>query len=153
MKKIGYMLLFIFTFSINIFSSTINIAQEGDAKTFDPHFGNDGFSLRINRLIYSRLLEKNYKMETVSGLAETYKFIDNQNVDFTLKKNIFFQNGDKLTSEDVKYSFERMKKSPRIAAFLPPIKEIVIKDEYSFRMVLEKPFSMILDQLTHPALS
>ncbi|MGL4976836.1 MAG: ABC transporter substrate-binding protein [Cetobacterium sp.] len=153
MKKIGYMLLFIFTFSINIFSSTINIAQEGDAKTFDPHFGNDGFSLRINRLIYSRLLEKNYKMETVSGLAETYKFIDNQNVDFTLKKNIFFQNGEKLTSEDVKYSFERMKKSPRIAAFLPPIKEIVIKDEYSFRMVLEKPFSMILDQLTHPALS
>lgn len=153
MKRVHLFLVFIFTLSIAVFSATINIAQEGDPRTFDPHFGNDGFSLRVNRLIYSRLLEKNSNMETVLGLAKSYKFVDNKTIDFTLKDNVFFQNGDNLTSEDVKFSFERMKKSPRIAGVLPPIKEIIIKDDYNFQMVLEKPFSSIIDQLTHPALS
>ena len=153
MKRIHLFLFLIFTMSVAIFSATINIAQEGDPRTFDPHFGNDGFSLRINRLLYSRLLEKNSNMETVLGIAKSYKFIDNKTIDFTLKDNVFFQNGENLTSEDVKFSFERMKKSPRIAGVLPPIKEIIIKHKYNFQMILEKPFSSIIDQLTHPALS
>lgn len=153
MKRVRLFLFFIFTMSVAVFSATINIVQEGDPRTFDPHFGNDGFSLRINRLIYSRLLEKNSNMETVLGIAKSYKFLDNKTIDFTLKDNVFFQNGENLTSEDVKFSFERMKKSPRIAGVLPPIKEIIIIDKYNFQMVLEKPFSAIIDQLTHPALS
>ena len=153
MKRICLFLFLIFTMSVAVFSATINIVQEGDPRTFDPHFGNDGFSLRINRLLYSRLLEKNSNMETVLGVAKSYKFIDNKTINFTLKDNVFFQNGENLTSEDVKFSFERMKKSPRIAGILPPIKEIIIKDKYNFQMILEKPFSSIIDQLTHPALS
>lgn len=153
MNRIRLFLFLIFTISVVVFSATINIVQEGDPRTFDPHFGNDGFSLRINRMIYSRLLEKNSNMETVLGVAKNYEFINNQTINFTLKDNIFFQNGENLTSEDVKFSFERMKKSPRIAAVLPPIKEIIIQDKYDFQMILEKPFSPIIDQLTHPALS
>ncbi|MGL5856621.1 MAG: ABC transporter substrate-binding protein, partial [Cetobacterium sp.] len=105
MKRIRLFLFLIFTMSVVLFSATINIIQEGDPRTFDPHFGNDGFSLRINRLLYSRLLEKNSNMETVLGVAKSYKFIDNKTIDFTLKDNVFFQNGENLTSEDVKFSF------------------------------------------------
>ncbi|MDX8334970.1 ABC transporter substrate-binding protein [Candidatus Cetobacterium colombiensis] len=153
MKRIYSILFFILTLSITIFSATINIVQEGDPRTFDPHFGNDGFSLRINRLIYSRLFEKNSNMENIPGLAKSYKVIDNKTIDFTLRDDVFFQNGKKLTAEDVKFSFERMKKSPRIAGVLPPIKEIIIEDDYHFKMILDKPFSAIIDSLTHPALS
>ena len=153
MKRIYSILFFILTLSITIFSATINIVQEGDPRTFDPHFGNDGFSLRINRLIYSRLLEKNSNMENIPGLAKSYKIIDNKTIDFTLRDDVFFQNGKKLTAEDVKFSFERMKKSPRIAGVLPPIKEIIIEADYHFKMILDKPFSAIIDSLTHPALS
>ncbi|MGL5544571.1 MAG: ABC transporter substrate-binding protein [Cetobacterium sp.] len=153
MKRVKLLLFFTLLFTINLFSATINVVQEGDPRTFDPHFGNDGFSLRINRLLYSRLLEKDSNMKTVLGVAKSYKVIDNQKIEFTLKDNIFFQNGDNLTSEDIKFSFDRMKTSPRIAGLLPPIKEILIRDEYNFEMVLEKPFSSIIDALTHPALS
>lgn len=90
MKRIHLFLFYIFVLSTAVLSVTINIAQEGDPRTFDPHFGNDGFSLRINRLLYSRLLEKNSDMETILGLAKSYKFIDNKTIDFTLKDNVFF---------------------------------------------------------------
>ncbi|WP_297597167.1 ABC transporter substrate-binding protein [uncultured Cetobacterium sp.] len=160
MYTLKLIIFFIFMISNTIFSKdlaiknkTFNVVQESDPRTFDPHFGNDGFSLRINRLIYSRLFEKDSNMNTTLGIVKTYKFIDNKNIDFTLKDDIYFQNGDKLTSDDVKFSFERMKNSPRISAFLPPVQDIIIKDEKNFTMILSNPFSPIIDQLTHPALS
>ncbi|MEG0817354.1 ABC transporter substrate-binding protein [Cetobacterium sp.] len=160
MNTVKLIMFFTFMISNLIFgkdishkSEVLNIVQESDPRTFDPHFGNDGFSLRINRLIYSRLFEKDSNMNTIPGVVKNYKIIDNKNIDFTLKDNVYFQNGENLTSEDVKFSFERMKNSPRISAILPPIEEIIVKDEKNFTMKLSKPFSPIIDQLTHPALS
>lgn len=157
--KLFKILIILFTLSIQSFSTNINrentlvIAQEKDPRTFDPHFGNDGFSLRINRLIYSRLIEKDSNMKNIPGVAKSWNFISNQKIKFNIFNDIFFQNGENLTTKDIKFSFERMKNSPRISAILPPIKEIKIIDKYNFIMVLSKPFSPILDQLTHPALS
>lgn len=152
MRSLTILLLF-FALIVNTYSSILRIAQEGEARTFDPHFGNDGYSLRVNRVIYSRLLEKDENMKLKLGLAESYKYLSPTVINFKLKKNIKFQNGDLLTSEDVKYSFERMKKSKRITPFLPPIKTIEILGENEFNIVLEKPFAPILDCLAHPALS
>lgn len=133
--------------------SGIKVAQEGSPRTFDPHFGNDGNSLRINRLIYSRLVEKDSNMNIIPGVAESWKFLDEKNIEFKIRDNIFFQNGEKLDIEDIKFSFQRMKDSPRIASILPPIKDIKVIDEKTFIMELEKPFSSVIDQLSHPALS
>jgi peptide/nickel transport system substrate-binding protein len=44
------------------------------------------------------------------GLAESWKASpDGRTYDFTLRKNVKFHNGDTLTAEDVKFSFERYK--------------------------------------------
>ncbi|WP_297407732.1 ABC transporter substrate-binding protein, partial [uncultured Cetobacterium sp.] len=144
--KLFKILIILFTLSIQSFSTNINrentlvIAQEKDPRTFDPHFGNDGFSLRINRLIYSRLIEKDSNMKNIPGIAKSWNFINNQKIKFNIFNDIFFQNGENLTTKDIKFSFERMKNSPRISAILPPIKEIKIIDKYNFIMVLSKPF-------------
>lgn len=154
--KFFKIMFFVFLINIVSFSKVTDqmiIAQEGAPRTFDPHFGNDGFSLRINRLIYSRLIEKDSNMKNQLGVAKNYKILSPKEIDFELKDNVFFQNGEPLTSEDVKFSFERMKKSPKIAAFLPPIEKIEIIDNRKFKMILSKPFSSIIDSLTHPALS
>lgn len=134
-------------------NDTLIIAQEKDPRTFDPHFGNDGFSLRINRLLYSRLIEKDSNMRNIPGIAKKWNFIDNKNIKFEIFKDIKFENGDPLTTKDIKFSFERMKSSPRISAIVPPIERIEIIDDYNFIMKLSKEFSPIIDQLSHPALS
>ena len=38
------------------------IAQDGEPKSLDVHQGNDGFPLRANKLIYSRLVESDGDM-------------------------------------------------------------------------------------------
>nr|WP_307775730.1 ABC transporter substrate-binding protein [uncultured Cetobacterium sp.] len=158
--KIISFTLFVF-FNICSFSTNhqekketiLTVAQEKDPLTFDPHFGNDGFSLRINRLLYSRLIEKDSNMKNIPGIAKSWKILTPTEIEFKIFNNIYFQNGEKLNIEDIIFSFERMKNSPRISAFLPPIESIKKIDNETIIMTLKTPFSGVIDQLTHPALS
>ncbi|MGL4688347.1 MAG: glutathione ABC transporter substrate-binding protein [Fusobacteriaceae bacterium] len=128
------------------------IAQEGEPKTLDVHNGNDGLSLRINKQIYSRLVESDGDMKIIPGLAKSWKNIDNRTMQFSLRENVKFHNGDDFTSEDVKFSFERMMSSPRISFILPPIEKIEIVDKYTVNLITKTPFAPLLAHLSHPAL-
>lgn len=128
------------------------IAQDGESKSLDIHQGNDGFSLRANRLIYSRLVEADENMQIHPGLAESWKQLDDKTMQFKLRKGIKFHNGDDFTAEDVKFSFERMMNSPRIAFVLPPIERIDVVDDYTVNIVTKTPFGPLLAHLSHPAL-
>ncbi|MBM6689830.1 glutathione ABC transporter substrate-binding protein [Fusobacterium mortiferum] len=128
------------------------IAQDGESKSLDIHQGNDSFSLRANRLIYSRLVEADENMQIHPGLAESWQQLDDKTMQFKLRKGIKFHNGDDFTAEDVKFSFERMMNSPRIAFVLPPIERIDIVDDYTVNIVTKTPFGPLLAHLSHPAL-
>lgn len=132
---------------------TLIIAQSGEAKSLDPHKGNDGFSLRINKQIYSRLVEANGRMEIVPGLAESWKQVDPKTVEFKLREGVKFHNGEELKAEDVRFSFERMMNSPRISFVLPPIKEVEVVDDYTVRIVTTNSFGPLMAHLSHPALA
>lgn len=128
------------------------IAQEGEPKSLDVHNGNDGYSLKINKLIYSRLVEVDGDMNIIPGLAESWKNLDDKTVQFKIRKGVKFHNGDNLTMEDIKFSFERMMQSPRISFVLPPIEKIDIIDDNTINIVTKQSFGPLLAHLSHPAL-
>ncbi|MGL4981112.1 MAG: glutathione ABC transporter substrate-binding protein [Fusobacteriaceae bacterium] len=128
------------------------IAQEGEPKTLDVHSGNDGFSLRINKQLYSRLVESDGDMKIQPGVAESWTNLDDRTTQFKLRKEVKFHNGDILKAEDVKFSFERMQNSPRISFVLPPIEKIEIVDDYTINIITKTPFGPLLAHLSHPAL-
>ena len=87
---------------------------------------------------------------------------------FTLKKGIYFKNKREVKAHDFKYSFERITdpktKSPNSWIFeniigardfmngrAHDIKGIVVKDDYTLELRLEKPFSPFLSLLTMTA--
>lgn len=57
------------------------IGQESEARTIDVHQGNDGSSLKITRLIYSRLVETDSDMNTTWA---SWKLGTNKSNDYTI---------------------------------------------------------------------
>jgi peptide/nickel transport system substrate-binding protein len=91
-------------------------------------------------------------LEVVNQLAETFTpSADHLSYEFTLKQGVPFHGGfGEVTSEDVKFSFERIagltkpKLESAYAGDWSALKEVKIKDKYSGTIVLKEPFAALL---------
>lgn len=65
-----------------------------------------------NRLVHSPLVEYNENYELENVLAESYEFTDDGHVLTVVLKDATFHNGDPVTAEDVKFTFEHINDEP-----------------------------------------
>ena len=89
---------------------TLVIAIEVAPRGFDPRFSTTfQTSARIMQLIFDTLVVKNEKFEFVPSLAERFEESeDHRTFTFHLRSDAVFHNGKKLTSADVKYTFDSL---------------------------------------------
>ncbi|MEU6147344.1 ABC transporter substrate-binding protein [Streptomyces sp. NPDC047081] len=93
--------------------SSLVMGMSDDVLATDPASGYDpGSWLLFNNVFQSLLSFPNGGTEPQPEAAESCAFTDTQTKVYkcTLKDGLKFSNGDKLTSEDVKFSFDRMLK-------------------------------------------
>jgi peptide/nickel transport system substrate-binding protein len=129
---------------------TLVVALVAHAETLDPHmhFQRNGILVNIN--MFDSLLHKNAKLEYEPSLATSWKALNDTTWEFKLRKGVKFHNGDPLTAEDVKYSFERVldpqKKSPQYGN-VRFIKEVRIVNPDTVHIVTDKPSPLLLERL------
>jgi peptide/nickel transport system substrate-binding protein len=74
--------------------------------TLDPRFATDATSERINRLLYRRLVDYDENFLPIPGLA-TWRQINSKQYEFVLgKEGRVFHDGTRLTSMDVKATYD-----------------------------------------------
>jgi peptide/nickel transport system substrate-binding protein len=132
-------------------NNTLIIAIESNPTNLDPRFSMDAVSAKITRLIFNGLLRRNENMELISDLAERWEMQNDVTYMFYIKKGIKFHDGIKLTSKDVKYTYESIldpaTKSPKRGGY-DRIKEIRTPDDYTVIFILKEPFAPFLDNMT-----
>ncbi|PCH82507.1 MAG: hypothetical protein COB90_00020 [Hyphomicrobiales bacterium] len=129
-----------------------------DIKTLDPMFQTETMTDVINHYIYSYLTQSPYgtmDFENIEGdLAESWEVLDDGRIwIFKLKQGVHFHDGNEifaegeapeLTSEDVKYSFERLKDpevgSPHAGEY-SVIDSMDIIDRYTIQFNLNAPYA------------
>ena len=93
---------------------TLNIALAYDITSIDPHIGKEMRSCIISQQIFDTLVEwdpeKGIGSEIVPCLATEWEQLDDTSMQFKLREDVTFSNGDPLTAEDVKYSIETLLK-------------------------------------------
>jgi peptide/nickel transport system substrate-binding protein len=129
------------------------VAQGADPKSLDPHASNDQPSSRINKQIYSTLVEATEDMELVPGLAEEWKQIDDKTWEFKLREGVKFHNGEELKASDVKFSIDRMQNSGEVAHIVGAVESTEVKDDYTVIIKTKDPFAPLLSHLSHTAAS
>lgn len=82
-------------------------------------------------------------------LAELYKWADETTLEFTLRPNITFHNGDKLTADDVVYTINSILSDKQVAvpSNYEYIDQAIKVDDLHVRLVLKRVFPAALDYL------
>ncbi len=156
--KTGFVLLILLASTVVFFSCAkkevkpLNFALSGNPDTLDPQATSGTLTFQVDKSIYDTLTEPNEKGVIVPALAESWKVSKDSLVwTFHLRKGVKFQNGDPLTSADVKATFERIvdKKtgSPNKKAF-DVIKSIETPDDLTVVFTLGKPYAPFLASIS-----
>ena len=105
----------------------------------------------LTELIYSGLVKSGPDNSLITDLAENYDISSDGLVyTFILKDNIYFQDGVKVTTDDVEFTINKIQdstiKSPKRPGFYDVKVEKI--DEKTIKFILKKPYSPFLENLT-----
>lgn len=95
----------------NSAATTLTVGTTDKVTSLDPAGSYDNGSFAIMNQVYPFLMNsKPGTSDVESDIAESAKFTSPTEFTVVLKKGLTFANGDKLTSSDVKFSFDRQVK-------------------------------------------
>ncbi len=129
----------------------ITVALSSDVGTLDPHNHNIRINYIIDWHLYDNLVMRDQKTLKIGPhLAESWKLVDDHTWEFKLRKGIKFDNGEPFTAESVKFSIERGldPKCPQ-RPIINWVKEVKILDDYTVRVISEKPYPVALERLAN----
>ncbi|MCR1899392.1 ABC transporter substrate-binding protein [Irregularibacter muris] len=108
---------------------------------FDPIVGWGRYG---NPLFQSTLVDTDSNMEIVKDLATDYQISEDGLIwNFTLREDAYFTDGEKLTAEDVVFTFDKAKDSGSIVD-LTNMKKISEVNENTVEFILHKPDSSFI---------
>src|SRR3984885_16374840 len=95
---------------------TVTMVIESSPTSLDPRIGVDSQSEHISSLIFDSLVHKNAHFNLDPWLATSWETPDPLTYRFHLRTDVYFHNGQVLTSADVKYTLDSMRNGTVITA-------------------------------------
>ena len=93
----------------------IAVAFSVVANGLDPISEDINTTISVANHFYDRLVELDVNFKLVPGVAKTWKQVDDVTWELEINTDFVFQNGEKLTMDDVVYSLERLITIPKSA--------------------------------------
>lgn len=123
----------------------------GSPRFVNPLLASSDIDKDLSSLIYSGLLKIDSKGKLVPDLAEKYTVSqDGLTYTFVLKDNIYFHDGEKVTTDDIVFTIEKVQdpnlKSPKEANWAGVKVEKV--DEKTVTFTLRQPYSPFIQSTT-----
>lgn len=138
---------------------TVTVAFSSGWGTLDPAATAVTFARNIMRFIFDPLLRTDPETgEIVPGLAEAFSVSDDGTViTLNLQSGVTFHDGTPLTSEAVKFSFDRITdpeiNSPMAAQISGNVASVETPDDLTVVITLNEPFAPFLNSLTQVSLA
>ncbi len=153
MIKKTFNLLVVMILGFGLFSpvtaETLKISYDADPVTLDPHEQLSGGMLQFSHMVFDPLVRWDRSMGFEPRLAESWERVNETTMRFTLRKGVLFHSGNKLTSKDVKFTFDRIKESPDFKAIFTQFETVNIIDDHTFDIVTKGPFPLVLNNATY----
>lgn len=130
---------------------TLNIAWGANFESIDPYYDSTREGVILVRHVYDALLYRDPKtFEYKPLLASAYRWLDDVTLEFDLRQNVKFHNGDPFTADDVVFTFTHVlapDSGIRVRSTVDWMKSAEKVDKYKVRLHLKGPFPAALDYL------
>ena len=86
-------------------ADTLRISYQDSLPDVTPYYNQQRVGIVIGHHVWDSLVYRDPETFQLKPLlAESYKWADERTLEFTLRQNITFHNGDRLTADDVAYT-------------------------------------------------
>ncbi|AKL96326.1 ABC-type dipeptide transport system, periplasmic component [Clostridium aceticum] len=130
----------------------LTIGMDKNTATLDVLKAPDPLVWFPGHHINETLVYPGHDMKPKALLAESWERIDEVAWRFKLRQGVSFHDGTAFNAEAVKFSLERQQEEGP-AWTTPPIKEIIVEDDYRIQIITEESFSPLLEWLMNPVAS
>jgi peptide/nickel transport system substrate-binding protein len=136
------------------FAQTLRIGLSEDPALLDPAQSGTLGERAVFASLCDKLVELSPTGDFIPALATAWQFAsDNLSVTFTLRQGVVFHDGTPFNAAAVKFSLDRARtmQESRRKAELASVRDVVVVDDYTVRIVLSEPFSPLIAQLSDRA--
>lgn len=137
-----------------LWAKPLTVAVYANLTGLDPTNVNDFLSQSSTRLLYQGLFSFDEKMKLIPLLAESYEAnADATEFTIRLKTGIKFHDGTDFDAQAVKVNIDRLRDPENKLSrrsLVSMIKEVLVVDESTVKLILENPFGAMIASLAHP---
>lgn len=134
---------------------TLKIAIRNPS-TLNPLLNEDESVDEVLKLIYDDLIGLDNELKPTPSIASSWSLSPDGNVIVNLRNDIYWHNGQNLTSEDVIFSIETIRKSQETSAYKYCVKNILsctAIDTYTVSILFNEPSFSSIYSLNFPIIS
>jgi len=122
------------------------IGSIGDATYLNPVLAQDSASSDINSFVFNGLLKYDRNLNIVGDLAESWEVKEGNKpvIIFHLKKGVLWQDGEKFTADDVRFTYETImnpKTNTVRRSDFEKVERVEVPDPYTFIVYYKEPFA------------
>lgn len=123
----------------------------GEPNSLDPHVQWNPDSFNVYRNIFDNLLTRDDSGEIAPQIATEWNYLSDTEIEFKIRDDVTFHDGEKLTAEDVVFSVKRITDpefaSPQLGQF-NSITDAVAKDDTTVVLTTDGAYPVLFAQLT-----
>lgn len=119
-----------------------------DLKTINPILVSESSQIRVLYLAYDTLVKYGPDTKPAPWAASEVKAVDPTTVEVTLRNDLKFHDGQKLTAADVKFTFDLLIKhnAPYFKTALEPVESVEVVNPAKVRFKLKRPYAPFTTQ-------
>ncbi len=130
-------------------NDTLVVAVNKEIQTLDTLYSTKREDMILGYLVSDQLVVLDPETNQYQpALAESYKFVDDATVEFTLRQGVKFHDGSPVTVDDIIYSFhyvsDKASKTKRGAFIRNWLKGVEKIDERTIRVSAKAPYPLVL---------